>query len=58
MFCSLVAQVVSSACLIGKTRCLEAFQCVTELVLLHNSCPMVPLDELHLFEGGYLSPVC
>lgn len=35
-FCSRVAEVVSLACLIGIARCSEAFQCVTELVLLHN----------------------
>lgn len=50
--CSLVAQVVSLACLIGIARCLEAFQCVTELVLLHNRCQMVPLNELLFFGGG------
>lgn len=58
MFCSLVAQLVSLACLIGIARCLESFQCVTELVLLHNRCHMVPLNDLFFWGGGYLSPVC
>lgn len=40
-----VARVVSVACLIGIARCWEAFQCVTELVLLHNRCQTVPLNE-------------
>lgn len=52
MFCSLVARVVSLACLIGIARCLEAFHCVTELVFLHNRCQTVPLNE-H-FWGIYL----
>lgn len=55
MICSLVARVVNIPCLIGIARCLEAFQCVAELVLLHNRCQTVPLNEL--FIGGYLSPV-
>lgn len=61
MFCSLVAQLVNLACLIGIARCLEAFQCVTEL-LLHNRCQMFPLNKLLFFfsffcGGGYLSPI-
>lgn len=54
MFCSLVAQLVSLACLIGIARCLESFQCVTELVLLHNRCHMVPLNDLFFWGGGVI----
>lgn len=53
MFCSLVVRVVNLACLIDIARCLEALQRVTELVLLHNSCQMVPLN-VYIFEGIYL----